>query len=132
MCVSLPPKHFSYCVKIINPARKKESSVCDLWKFTGKFLSFVEVKMRLIEEFKEQVPSTLNSSVGYFEGRQSSKKWLVSPEDMNAMYCTFELEKVKYVFGVKEFEGKVKQLHLESIKGLLKFVLLHRNVQKRN
>ena len=53
-------------------------------------MSVVEVKTRLIEEFEEQVPSTLNFSAGYFEGRQSSKKWLVSPEDLNAMYCTLE------------------------------------------
>ena len=44
-----------------------------------------------MEEFDKQVPSTLNFSVGYFEGRQSTKKWLVSTEDLHAMYFSFQL-----------------------------------------
>ena len=55
----------------------------DLRKFTGRFTSIVEMKIKMIWEFKEQVPATLNFSVG----RQSSKK---CPEDLIAMYATFE------------------------------------------
>jgi hypothetical protein len=51
----------------------------------------VELKAKLMEEFDKQVPSTLNFSVGYFEGRQSTKKWLVSTEDLHAMYFSFQL-----------------------------------------
>ena len=36
------------------------------------------------------MPSTLNFSVGCFEGRQSTKKWLVSTEDLHAMYFAFQ------------------------------------------
>ena len=39
-----------------------------------------------MEEFKDQVPETINFSVGYFVGRQSTKKWLVSQEDLDCMY----------------------------------------------
>ena len=39
-----------------------------------------------MEEFKDQVPETINFSVGYFVGRQSTKKWLVSQEDLECMY----------------------------------------------
>ena len=60
--------------------------VCDLRKFTRKFTSIVEMKIKLIEEFQEQVPPTL-------DGRQSSKKWLVSQEDLNAMYATLAQSK---------------------------------------
>lgn len=59
-------------------------------KFSGKFTSVVDLKAKLIEEFDTQVPSTLSFSIGYFEGRQSTKKWLVSPEDLHAMYSTFQ------------------------------------------
>ena len=41
---------------------------------------------KIIEEFQN---STLNFSVGYFEGHQSSKTWLVSA-DLHAMYFTFQ------------------------------------------
>ena len=39
-----------------------------------------------MEEFKDQVPETLNFSVGYFVGKQSTKKWVVSQEDLECMY----------------------------------------------
>ena len=66
---------------------EEESVVRDLQNFTGKFASIVELKAaKIIEEFQN---STLNFSVGYFEGRQSSKKLLVSAEDLHAMYFTF-------------------------------------------
>lgn len=55
--------------------------VRDLRKFTGIFSSVVDM-----EEIEKQVPSTLNLFVGYFEGCQSTKKWLVSTEDLHAMY----------------------------------------------
>ena len=64
--------------------------VRNLRKFTGKFSSVVQLKAKLMEEFEKQVPSTLNFSVGYFEGRQSTKKWLVSTEDLHAMYFAFQ------------------------------------------
>ena len=81
---------FSYHVKIINRGKKKENIVRDLRKVTGKFASVVELKAKLMEEFEKQVPSTLNFSVGYFEGCQSTKKWLISTEDLHAMYFAFQ------------------------------------------
>ena len=39
-----------------------------------------------MEEFEDQVPPTTRFSLGYFAGRQSTKKWLVSDEDLIAMY----------------------------------------------
>ena len=38
-----------------------------------------------MEEFDDQVPPTTRFSVGYFAGRQSTKKWLVTQEDLTAM-----------------------------------------------
>lgn len=42
--------------------------------------------MKLIEEFKELVPDTLSFNVGYFEGQNHSKIWLVTREDFLTMY----------------------------------------------
>ena len=43
-----------------------------------------------MEEFEDQVPPTTCFSVGYFEGRQSTKKWLITQEDLSAMYSAIE------------------------------------------
>lgn len=39
-----------------------------------------------MEEFEENIPPTTRFSVGYFESRQSGKKWLITQEDLAAMY----------------------------------------------
>lgn len=39
-----------------------------------------------MEEFEDQVPPTTRFSVEYFEGQQSTKKWLVTQEDLAVMY----------------------------------------------
>jgi len=43
-----------------------------------------------MEEFENQVPPNTLFPVGYFEGRQSIKKWLVTQEDLLAMYSMLE------------------------------------------
>ena len=55
--------------------------------FNGKFTSIIDLKVKLKEEFEDQVPPTTRFSVGYFECRQSVKKWLVTQDDLTAMYC---------------------------------------------
>ena len=42
--------------------------------------------MKLIEEFKELVPDTLNFNVRYFEGQGHSKIWFVTREGFSTMY----------------------------------------------
>ena len=42
-----------------------------------------------MDELEDEVPATTKFSLGYYEaGRQSTKKWLVTQEDLNAMYRT--------------------------------------------
>ena len=59
-------------------------------KFKGIFTSVIDLKVKLMEEFEDQVPPTTRFSVGYFEGRQSTKKWLVSQDDLTAMYSSLK------------------------------------------
>ena len=50
--------------------------------------------MKLIDEFSETVPDTVNFNIGYFDGRQQAKLWLVTNEDLDSMYskyCTGEI-----------------------------------------
>ena len=50
--------------------------------------------MKLVEEFKELVPDTLGFSVGYFEGQNISKVWLVTREDFSTMYGKYPKDEV--------------------------------------
>lgn len=47
-----------YSVKIINPVKKKDSIVRDMRRFGGKFTSIVDLKVKLMEEFENQIPPT--------------------------------------------------------------------------
>ena len=44
--------------------------------------------MAIKHEFKDCVPSDNSFQVGYFLGKNSSKHWLVSPEDLHSMYSS--------------------------------------------
>lgn len=77
---------YSYKVKMINPQKKSESIVRQLNGFTSKFKNVKEMRMKLNEEFGEQVPNTLDFSIGYFDGSQQAKVWLYTAEDLKAMY----------------------------------------------
>ena len=78
-----------YCrcshIEYKNQSRRKDSIVRDLQKFCVKFSSIVHMKVKLIEEFEDQVLLTTHFSVGYFVGRQSMKKWLVLQKDLIAI-----------------------------------------------
>ena len=76
-------------VKIINPQRRSEVIVRQLHHFKSQFDSVVAIRVKLAEEFKEQVPNTLDFSVGYFEGQQHTKVWLISKDDLEAMYTRY-------------------------------------------
>lgn len=76
----------SYKVKIINPAKKSDVSVRYLNNCSKKFESVNTLRVKLIEAFQEAVPNTLDFNVGYYEGSQQSKVWLVESDDINRMY----------------------------------------------
>ena len=44
------------------------------------------LRAKIIDQFQDSVPNTLDFNVGYFEGRQQSKMWLVTKEDLDSMY----------------------------------------------
>lgn len=58
----------------------------ELRKFHRKFSSVVDLKVKLLEELEEFMPPNISFSVGYYEGRQSTKYWLCTPDDLDAMY----------------------------------------------
>ena len=51
--------------------------------FSATFESVTSLRVKQIETFNERVPSTLDFNVGYYEGTQQSKIWLVTADDLN-------------------------------------------------
>jgi len=80
---------YSYKVKIINPVKKSDAVVRQLHRFKSKFDSLTALRVKLIDEFAETVPDTVNFNVGYFDGRQQAKLWLVTNEDLASMYSKY-------------------------------------------
>ena len=80
---------YSYKVKIINPNKKSDVAVFYLNDFSTTFESVTSLRVKLIETFKERVPNTLDFNVGYYEGSQQAKIWLVTAEDLKTFYQKF-------------------------------------------
>ena len=70
-----------YKVKIINPLKKSEL-ICHLYGFSTKFNSVTAIRIKLMDELVDQVPENFDFNVGYYEGKQQVKIWLVSTEDL--------------------------------------------------
>ena len=83
---SAKAERFTYKVKIINPVKKSEVIVRHLHNFSTKFTSVTELRVKLINEFKEQVPDSIEFNVGYYDGSQQAKMWLVNSDDIKMMY----------------------------------------------
>lgn len=77
---------FSYKVKIINPVKKSDVSVRHLNDCNAKFDSVVALRVKLIEAFQDSVPNTMDFNLGYYQGSQQAKIWLVTPDDLKSMY----------------------------------------------
>ena len=75
--------------KVINPSKKSDVVLRHLNCHTDKFETVTEIKMKLIEEFGDQVPSQLDFSVGYYDGNQQAKTWLVTKDDLDALYTKY-------------------------------------------
>ena len=69
------PLKFHWCtwLKSLIPIRKREAVVRDMRSFRGHYSLVTDMKVRIIEEFKEQSTSFL---IGYFEGHQSTIYWI--------------------------------------------------------
>ena len=90
---------YNYRVKIINPIRKKDV-VRELRHFHGRFNSITDIKVWLMEEFEESVPQITKFAVGYFQ--QSTKHWICSEEDLNALYTTNDKQIILWCDGREE------------------------------
>ena len=58
--------------------------------FQCKFESVASLRSALWHEFGDTIPDEGEFNVGYFEGKQHTKKWLISSQDLDVMYAYFE------------------------------------------
>ncbi len=65
---------------------QKKNITRQLHDFKGKFETVAQMKAQVIRELRDELPKYPTVDVGYFEGRQSSKIWLVSDKDLESMY----------------------------------------------
>ena len=83
-------QEFSYSVKIYNPVRRSQFSWRDLHDVSHRFASVGSLRLALYHELEDEIPDNEEYNLGYFEGKQQKKKWLVSSSDLDAMYACFE------------------------------------------
>ena len=60
----------------------------ELRQFSGKFSSVIDLKVKLMEQFENQLHTRLTFNIGYYGGRQSEKRWICDKEDLEAMYSS--------------------------------------------
>jgi len=104
-------KKYTYKVTILNsPKRGKKPITRQLHHFDGKFQSVTDVKVHLMEELGDEVPSSIHFDVGYYE-KCSNKCWLVTAEDLDGMYTNIKSGDISLwcdaeTQGDKKVEGK--------------------------
>lgn len=72
-------------MKLFVPKHKKPITR-PLHQCKRKFKSVDDLKDNILEALHDEFPEEANVDVGYFDGRQSAKIWLVSSEDLRHMY----------------------------------------------
>lgn len=80
---------FTYTVKIYDPERRSKFVQRNLHGICHKFESVKALRCALYHELESDIPDG-DYNVGYFEGSQHKKKWLVSAADLQAMYAHFK------------------------------------------
>ena len=66
--------------------RRKKPITRQLHHWSKRFSSIADAKAQILKEFSDEFPNNANIDIGYHDGRQSSKIWLVSEEDLAQMY----------------------------------------------
>lgn len=81
--------HYTYKIKVFDAA-KRRFSVKFLDNVTKKFESVSSLRSALWHKLGDIIPDEGDFNVGYFEGRQHTKKWLTARQDLDVMYTYFE------------------------------------------
>ena len=55
---------YTYRLKIINPNKKSDFIIRDVHYFSEKFATILDMKEKIVEEFKDELPETTDFKVG--------------------------------------------------------------------
>ena len=77
-----------YKVKIVNTQKRKKAITRQLYHTTGTFDTVSSMKHAIARELSDEIKdiNDIDFDIGYFEGKNSTKRWLVSSEDLTQMY----------------------------------------------
>ena len=85
-----PEPKYSYYVRMFNPKRKSEF-IFRMWHaVTHHFNSPAALKLKLMDCFPADVPSTATFQIGYFEPPSNVKRWIVEERDLQTMYSHYD------------------------------------------
>ena len=73
---------------------KKSDCVVRAWDVKSRFDTPNSLREKLLEHFPNDHPDNPQFKVGYFEGRGSTKHWIVEPRDLETMYSFFDSSKI--------------------------------------
>ena len=79
-----------FAYKIYDLVKRSKFSVRHMHNVRHTFKSVAALRSALWHKFDELVPEEGEFSVGYFEGKNHAKKWLVSNQDLEAMYTHYD------------------------------------------
>lgn len=76
-------------MKIYDPSKRSKFSVRQMHNVSQRFKSVTALRSAIWHEFADAIPDEGEFNVGFFEGKQHTKKWLVTNQDLDAMYSYF-------------------------------------------
>ncbi len=85
----------------MTPVKRKKAITRQLHDFKGKFGSVSQLKTQIDTELGDELPNS-SVDVGYFDGHQSAKVWLVSAKDLKVMYEKVITVLARYFCGCKQ------------------------------
>ena len=62
----------------------------DLHDVSHRFASIGAHRLALYHDLEDLLSDSEDYNLGYFEGKQQKKKWIVAPSDLEAMYTLYE------------------------------------------
>lgn len=76
-------EYYSYKIKILNGKRKKKPITRQMHKLKDRFVSVDDMKEKIENELKD---ISTSFDIGYYEGRNSTKRWVICQDDLEQMY----------------------------------------------
>lgn len=82
------PEHHShsYLVRIIPPDRKSDAKTYEWHGVHDQFTSPTELRKKLMDSFKDKLPSSLDFQIGYLTKKGNGKRWIELSADLASMY----------------------------------------------